>query len=209
MDDALAAAEAGAGLLGFVLVETSPRYTSPERAGEIVAALRARGVALPCVGVVATAPVEHLRQLRRQCGFDLLQVCGEDAEQAAQALGPRAILAWQVRDEAQFRLPCDLNVFACLLDAQGLERRAGNSRPWDWRRMLAWHLGRRIIVAGGLRPENVGEAVRMTRPWAVDVASGVEMRPGRKDHQAMVRFVRAVQEADHELRGGQRPPLSG
>ncbi len=200
LDDALAAAEAGADLLGFVLVPSSPRYVTPARAAEIAAALRGRGAAQLCVGVVAGLPLAQVRGCLEQGGFDLLQVHGEEAPALAAALYPRAILAIRVTGPASLEGLANCRAFACLLDARDAERREQAAAPWDWSLLKEAGLPGRAIVAGGLHPGNVAQAVRVARPWGVDVASGVEASPGRKDRGAMARFVQAVREVDADAR---------
>ncbi len=198
LDDALAAVDAGADLLGFVLVEPSPRYVSPEQVSRIVAELRRRGVTRPCVGVVAGLAVERILAIREQCGLDLVQLHGDESAEVVAALSPRVIVARRMVGAETLRELTGLLAFAYLLDARGADRRAAGPATWDWRQLRGTRLPGRIIVAGGLVPENVAEAVRVARPWGVDVASGVECAPGRKDRAAMTRFVKNVREVDDE-----------
>lgn len=200
LDDALAATEAGADLLGFVMVTTSPRYVPPQAAGEMVAALRARGVRLPTVGVVAGLALPRLQALRRDCGFDLLQLHGGEPPELAAALHPGVIVARQVRGQECIAALAAYRADAYLLDGRGAARREGTPATWDWRLLQGATLPGRVIVAGGLSPENVARAVRLSRPWGVDVASGVEHNPRRKDRVALARFVRAVRQEDARSR---------
>ncbi len=197
LEDALAAAEAGADLLGFVLVPSSPRRVTPEQAAGIVAGLRGWGVRLPCVGVVAGLTAAEVRELKGRCGFDLMQLHGEEGPEVAAALYPEAIVARTVAGPEALNDLERYRAYAYLLDARGAGPRTGPPRPWDWRLLRSLTLPGKVIVAGGLTSENVAEAVRVARPWGVDVASGVEAAPGRKDGAAMARFVRAVREVDH------------
>ena len=200
LEDALAAAKAGADLLGFVLVPSSPRRVTPEQAAGIVAGLRGCGVRLPCVGVVAGLAAVEVRELKRRCGLDLMQLHDEEAPEVAAALYPEAIVARAVAGPEALADLGRYRAYAYLLDARGPGPRTGPARPWDWRLLRSVALPGRIIVAGGLTPENVAEAVRVARPWGVDVASGVEAAPGRKDRAAMARFIRAVREVDHAVK---------
>ena len=196
--DALAAAEAGADLLGFVLVPSSARYVAPQEAARIVSEVRRHGVSRPCVGVVAGLGLGQMRAILDGCGFDLVQLHGEVGPAVARALYPRAIVVRQVRGAESLVGLEDLPAYAYLLDARGAERRSVAPATWNWRLLAGTSLARRAIVAGGLTPQNVADAVRTARPWGVDVASGVEASPGRKDHLAMVRFVEAVREVNDD-----------
>jgi len=197
LDDALAAAEAGADLLGFVLVAQSPRYVAPAQAAEIIAALRQRGVSTPCVGVVANRTVDEVRAIKSTCGFALMQLHGGEDPQVAAALYPDAIIARQVTGRDSLIRLATFRAFAFLLDAQGAERTATSRQTFDWQLVSQVSLPGRVIVAGGLCPENVGMAVRQAKPYGVDVSSGVERSPGHKDRDAIVRFIQAVHEADN------------
>ena len=152
LEDALAAAEAGADLLGFVLVRSSPRYVEAASASKIVAELHRRDVRALCVGVVAASGYLAERHWQGD-GFDLLQLHGPGAEEAAAALGPRAILAWQVTSpDALANLPA-LPVYAYLLDGHGLTRQAGERGLWDWGLLAAAKVPGRVMIAGGLNPQ--------------------------------------------------------
>ncbi len=198
LDDALAAVEAGADWLGFVLVATSPRYVAPERAREIVAGLHRRGVKAPCVGVVVGQPLTHIQALKEECGFDLIQLHGAESRDVVAALLPGVIVACQVTGAESLAALAGYPAYAYLLDARGADRRVAEPATWDWSLLRTAGLHGRIIVAGGLRPANVAQALRVARPFGVDVASGVECAPGRKDHLAMASFVRIVREVDNE-----------
>ena len=196
LDDALAAVDAGADLLGFVLVASSPRSVSLRCVDRIVGALRARGLDTPCVGVVAgMAPAQALRA-REWAGFDLMQVHDPEPGSLAAALYPHVIVARQVTGPESLAGLERVPAYAYLLDARGPERRAEAGIPWDWRLLGQARLPRRTFLAGGLHPGNVAQAVREANPYGVDVASGVEAAPGRKDRAAVQRFVRAVREVD-------------
>lgn len=198
LDDALAAVDAGANLLGFVLVESSPRYVTPAQAATIIAALRQRGIATPCVGVVANLSVARVRALKQECGFALMQLHGDEGHKMVAALYPEAIVARRVTGAASLTALARYHAFAYLLDARGAERQPGAVQTWDWRLLATAHLPGRVIVAGSLRPDNVGAAVRLARPYGVDVASGVEQAPGRKDWAAMASFIKTVREVDND-----------
>ncbi len=194
--DAEAAAAAGADLLGFVFHPASPRALRPEAARAIVAALRPRHPALAFVGVFVDRPLEEVRQVMAFVGLDLAQLHGREPPEAVAALGERGIKAVRVRDRASLEAALARyrpGVF--LLDAWDPDRAGGTGRPFPWALLEGVRIPRPWFLAGGLTPENVGEAVRRLRPWGVDVSSGVEAAPGRKDPEKVRRFVAAARAA--------------
>ncbi len=200
LEDGLHAVEAGADMLGFNFHPGSPRYVRPENCAAIVHLMRERGVHPLTVGVfVNRMPNEVLAVLDR-CGLDLAQLHGEEPPETLAALGKRAFKALRPKsaselDEALERYPERVEPPALLLDAFRPGQYGGTGRPADWK--LAGGLARRmpILLAGGLEPGNVARAVREVQPWGVDVASGVESAPGRKDADRMKAFVSAARGA--------------
>ena len=201
LDDAIVATDAGADLLGFILYPRSPRYVAPEAIASIVRGLREHTVRVPIlVGVfVNVAPVE-IQETLAMTGLDLAQLHGDEPASAFAALHGRAFKALRpaTRDQAltEADLYGTLGVTAgpqLLLDAYDPRAYGGTGQKADWDAAAAVaQRFDRMLLAGGLTPENVAEAVRAVRPWGVDVASGVETAPGRKDHAAVQRFVAAA-----------------
>lgn len=204
LEDALAAVEAGADLLGFNFYPPSPRFVSPGVCAEIVAGLRGTGVT--CVGVFVNAPLDEIQAILDACGLDLAQLSGDEPPEVVNALGKRAFKALRPANssdlEALLRLyPPRGEAPAWLLDAYRPGEYGGTGTPASWE--LASELARRapVLLAGGLRPENVAGAVRQVRPWGVDVASGVESSPPHKDVLRMKQFVQAARMAAAEGKG--------
>lgn len=184
LDDALAACAAGADALGFVFAEEARarnRYIAPEAARAIVAKLP------PFVQTVAVTVNDSLETLRGYLAFvDRVQLHGEEPPEIAAALGHRAIRVIRLQSGATPEIPAG----PVLIDAHvpGLRGGTGQTADWDTaRRIAAAHP--RVILAGGLTPENVAEAVRSVRPYAVDTSGGVEAAPGKKDHERIHRFI--------------------
>jgi phosphoribosylanthranilate isomerase len=184
LPDAHAAVEAGADALGLVFAP-SPRRIEIELARTIVAALCARIV---FVGVFRDAPIEEVNRIADQVGLDGVQLHGEESPEYCANVNRCAIKRFEIDESLRERLP-SYRVFASLLDPG-----AGSGQTFSWDQAMG--LPHRIIVAGGLTPQNVAEPVRLLGPFGVDVASGVETSPGRKDHVKMRDFIRAVREAD-------------
>ena len=200
--DARAAVQAGADLLGFNFYRPSPRYIEPAVAAEIVAALRAEsgGRAYRCVGVLVNMPLAEALALRESCGLDLLQLHGDETVEYCRALAPFALKALRPRSAAEaadgvarFGALASVGAPRFLIDASHPQLYGGTGATGDWSigRSIAERFP--ILLAGGLTPDNVGEAIRAVRPWGVDVASGVERAPRMKDERRVAAFIRAAQ----------------
>lgn len=194
VEDALAAAHAGADAVGLVFVAASPRRVSADQAAAIVAALPpfVSSVAL-FVNPTASEVSAVLETLRP----DLLQFHGEEPPEFCAAFGIPYLKAVRVRPQTD--LLQYANVYAgargLLLDAYHPSSHGGTGQRFDWD-LIPPDLTRPIILAGGLTPENVAQAVRRVRPWAVDVSSGVEVDKGIKDAGRIAQFVREVRNAE-------------
>ncbi|HXR08991.1 MAG TPA: phosphoribosylanthranilate isomerase [Candidatus Acidoferrum sp.] len=193
VDDALAAVAAGADLLGFVLWEKSPRHVSVETAREIA---RRLPPAISRVGVFVDAPVEQVMFSLRICDFAALQFHGRESPAYCQQFAVMTIKAFPVRDAASLAALSAYDTDAFLLDTQVEGRPGGTGEMFDWSLAAeAKKFDKSIFLAGGLTPQNVAAAVRAVQPFAVDVSTGVESSPGKKDHQKMRDFVAAVRAA--------------
>ncbi len=182
-EDALAAVEAGASALGFNFYSSSPRYVTPEQAGEILGVIPA-GVWK--AGVFVNAPAEETAGLAARLGLDIVQLHGESP-------APRGFRVWRavpVGPGFDVNRLDDPAAEAFLLDTASAKVYGGTGRTFDW--SVARDSARRVIIAGGLDEDNVREAIRQARPWGVDACSRLESSPGRKDHARMRRFVRAA-----------------
>lgn len=193
-EDARLAVEAGADALGLNFVPSSPRRVSEAAAGEIAAAVRGR---VELVGVVADLPPEALQRLRDQLGLDRLQLHGSEPPEVLAALLPRAYKALAMGAETDRERAARYPGDRLLLDAQVPGRLGGTGQLADWRACAAVAAERAVVLAGGLRADNVAAAIHAVRPWGVDTASGVEQHgdPRRKDAEKMAAFVRAAQGA--------------
>jgi phosphoribosylanthranilate isomerase len=195
-EDARAAARAGADAVGLNFA-LGPRKITPETGKTIVEALPR--FVTPVSLFVDAAP-EAVRETAEICGFDTVQLHGDETPEDVARLAPlRIIKAFRVSGpDVVERIPA-YRVHACLLDAAVPGRHGGTGRTFDW--AVARRLARRlpIILAGGLTPANVADAVRRVRPYAVDSASGVEGKtPGRKSAARMQAFAAAVADAFHQ-----------
>ena len=197
--DVLTAVEAGADLLGFIFHPPSPRAVTPERARAIAEAVRDGGSPVRLVGVFVDESLEDVRQTVSRCGLDYAQLHGTESTRAVAALmdgGIAVIKAFRVRGGVSPGEMARCQATAYLLDTYVAGQPGGTGRTFDWQ--LAVRAARQfpVLLAGGLTPDNVAQAVCTVRPWGVDVASGVEAAPGRKDPDQVRRFVAAVRRAD-------------
>jgi phosphoribosylanthranilate isomerase len=200
LDDALAAAEAGAGLLGFNFYPRSPRYISPQACSRITGRLAARGLRVQAVGVFVNAGRAEIEAIAGDCGLDLLQLHGDESPELLVELGPRAFKA--IRPASAADAEALLAHYgqradrpALLIDAARPGAYGGTGATGDWRLAAAIAQARPVLLAGGLKPDNVAEAIAQVRPWGVDVASGVEDSPGRKDRRQVAAFIAAARQA--------------
>ena len=192
-EEAALAVDAGADALGFNFVPGTPRCMAPEIAGAIIAGL---APFVTCVGVFLDQPLEEVLRASAVSGVGAVQLHGSEGEDFARRIPLKVIKAIPATDAAGLRRMVGYPAHAFLLDSHRAGEAGGTGRtfPWDLAREARRH--GRIVLAGGLTPENVAEAVRRVRPFAVDVASGVERRPGVKDPQKVRDFVAAVRGAD-------------
>jgi len=182
LDDARTAWQAGADLLGFIFVPASPRCIAPAQASAIIQALRGEGCQALCVGVFADAPASEVEKIAEQCRLDLVQLHGAEPPAYARALPRPVIRAHRMRGAVPWEELLSFDAWAYLLDSYHPQRAGGTGQRWAWEEMdLSAVPPARLIIAGGLTPDNVAEAVRRLHPWGVDVSSGVESRPGQKD----------------------------
>jgi len=205
LDDAQLAVEAGADALGFVFYDKSPRNIDPEKAREIVTELPAY---VEKVGVFVDDSFKHIRDVVEQVKLTAVQFYTrtwehvEDLVSAnGNAISPKLIMALPADELSQADVLIQTRILhAIMLDSGSSERSGGTGKTFDWKRahgvIQGLSLTVPVIVAGGLTPLNVGEAVKFFQPYGVDVASGVEAKPGKKDPEKVYAFVRAVREAD-------------
>lgn len=184
-DDALAAIEYGADALGFVFA-SSPRQVTPERAARIVAALPP----FICkVGVFVDRDIGEVREVMQLCNLDLAQLHGWESPGYCEALAPRVIKSFAVKDESVLAVLPPYRVAAYLLDTHDAVLKGGTGRSFDWRIAERAAGYGPVILSGGLTVANVRQAIAAGRPYAVDVSSGVEARPGVKDHAKLRDFI--------------------
>lgn len=181
--DGLHAVEQGATALGFICWPKSPRYVPADRLAEIVAAMPAHVLT---VGVFVNEPADRIRQTMAATGLTTVQLHGDESPGVAQELSWPVFKAMGVNEGATTAWPLDT---VLLLDAVDSDARGGTGQVVDWRAAATVAGRRRVILAGGLTPANVGTAIETVRPFGVDVSSGVEAAPGIKDPTRVTEFL--------------------
>ena len=194
LTDALHAVEQGATAIGFVLWPQSPRVVSVERAAEIIAELPSHVVT---GGVFVNEPVESIRAIAERAHLTAVQLHGDEPPTYADVLQWPVFRAVSVADvdEASEAWSADT---AFLVDNIDPVRRGGTGTTIDWTQAADVAHRRRVVLAGGLTPDNVASAIRAVRPFGVDVSSGVESAPGVKDFRKVTRFIANARRAFEE-----------
>jgi len=197
VDDALAAIDAGADYLGFNFYPKSPRFIEEQACADITSVLKENYPQIRLVGVFVNSPIEEVKEILDACLLDLAQLHGDETVEMLEELDGKGFKAFR-------GIPADVTGFArddapaFLVDAsvKGVYGGSGVTADWDGAAALAKKYP--LLLAGGLTPENVVEAVGRVKPWGVDVASGVESRPGFKDEAKIRAFVKAVREVESD-----------
>lgn len=192
---AVQAAEAGADAVGLMLIARSPRYVSAEQAFEILSSLPPL---VSGVAVIADMTVDAFSDLEQICPAPLVQMHGSEDDETIRRCGPGIVKAFRFDrdtiDDDLARFDAIEEIDALLIDGSA----GGEGTAFDWSALgkARERTSKPVFLAGGLDPDNVGEAIRAVRPYAVDVSSGVESAPGVKDPALMRAFCEAVREAD-------------
>jgi phosphoribosylanthranilate isomerase len=200
VEDAVEAVRLGAWAVGINHWEPGQRRCDPAIAAEIGAAVKRKA---EVVGVFVNSTLDEIARAAEDESLSLIQLHGDEGLQfcreASRRTGCGVIKALRVRSRADVQAARSFRVDYHLLDAHRAGVPGGTGESFDWDLLAARRSDVPLIVAGGLRPGNVGEAIAVTRPFAVDVASGVEAEPGVKDHELMAAFSEAANAAGAEL----------
>jgi len=197
LPDALTAIEAGADYLGFNFYPKSVRFIEKSACAEITSVLKREHPQIKLVGVFVNSSVEEIKDVLQTCHLNLAQLHGDETPEIFFQLAPHAFRAFRGIPESNAGYERD-EAPAMLIDAAVKGVYGGSGVTADW--SAAAELAKKypLLLAGGLTPENVADAVRQVRPWGVDVASGVESAPGEKDAEKMSAFVKAVREVENK-----------
>ncbi len=188
--DANAAIQAGADALGFLFAPQSQRYIAPEKARDIIQTLPPF---IAAVGVFVNETAETIAAIQKNCRLAAVQLHGEEPPELCKAISGKTIKAFRLRSPETIAGASAFPADAWLFDSYAPAQRGGTGRPfnWEWIRRAA-PLPRPFLIAGGLTSDNVGDCIKTLRPYAVDVSSGVEDEPGKKNADKMSRFAAAV-----------------
>ncbi|MBN2271908.1 MAG: phosphoribosylanthranilate isomerase [Sedimentisphaerales bacterium] len=181
-DDAVAAMDMGADLLGFNFYPQSPRYLLPDAAAAIIRKLPAF---IDTAGVFVNASLDEIRRTIDLCHLNWVQLHGDETPEFCRSLDSvnvRTMKALRVKDATDIKNAEEFFTDAILLDAFDPQRYGGTGITFDWN--IVGHIGKRVFLAGGINPDNVAEAVKLG-VYGIDVCSGVEAKPGEKDHEKM------------------------
>jgi phosphoribosylanthranilate isomerase len=193
-EDAELAVSLGAWAIGFILWPQSKRVADPAIAAGIARTMRRR---VELVGVFVNPTLDDVVHANEAIGFTHVQLHGDEGPAfctaVAERTGARVIKALRIGSGADIRAAARYHTDFHLLDAAAGAAYGGTGRTWDWRLLAQRHSSVPMILSGGLDPGNVAEAVAAARPWAVDVASGVESAPGIKDPAKVEAFIAAAQ----------------
>jgi phosphoribosylanthranilate isomerase len=208
LEDAREAARLGAWAIGLIHHRASPRFCEPAAAAEIGGALKRQ---LEVVGVFVNATLDEIVRAAEDEALTMVQLHGDEGpvfcQEAARRTGCRVIKAIRVRSAAEVQAASAYHTDFHLFDAHRSGLPGGSGESFDWELLRGRSTPIPPILSGGLRPENVGDGISATRPYAVDVATGVELRPGVKDHERMAAFFDAAQVA--ATRSGAIEELAG
>ena len=185
MEDALSAVDYGAGALGFVFFEKSPRYITPDKAREIISRMPPF---VTTVGVFVNEEVARINEIMGIAGIDILQLHGDEKPDACN-ICHRVIKAFRVKNFTDLKPLENYRCSAFLLDTYSPESFGGTGQIFNWDIAVEAKRFGRIVLSGGLNPDNIEKAVTYVRPYAVDVSSGIEENKGKKDLKKMKAFI--------------------
>lgn len=189
LKDALFAVEQGADAVGFIFYKKSPRAVTMKTVREIIAKLPPL---VDTVGVFVNESADRVNKIADYCGLDLVQLHGEESPAFCRKIRRRVVKAFRVRDLQSIKQLEKFPVSGFLLDTFSDDLHGGTGKTFDWNLALPAKKIGPVILAGGLTPRNIGQAVRQVHPYGVDVCSGVEKSPGIKDHEKVRAFMKNI-----------------
>lgn len=199
LEDAMMACEYGADLLGFNFYQVSPRYIQPTLCAKLVAEIKISFPQVTLVGVFVNMHVSTVKNILQDCGLDLAQFHGDEDSASFQPFRDKAFKAFRGIPDEETIIDFISNERttppAFLVDSSVAGLYGGSGQAGDWNAAALISKKYSLLLAGGLRPENVTNAINQVRPWGVDTASGVESKPGEKNSEKLKLFIQAVRTA--------------
>jgi phosphoribosylanthranilate isomerase len=193
-EDAFCAVECGAAAIGFIFYEASPRYITPEKARLIIEKLPEKIIS---VGVFVNEKASAVKRIVQCCGLDFIQLHGDESGEYCQNFPPGMIIkAIELCDEKDLNKATQYNCAALLVDSRYAGLYGGTGRKANWDLALRIKSKKQLILSGGLNEDNVKESLQIVAPQALDFNSGVEIKPGKKDHKKIARIMEIVREAN-------------
>ncbi|MBI4229162.1 MAG: phosphoribosylanthranilate isomerase, partial [Deltaproteobacteria bacterium] len=189
LDDAFLAVDLGADALGFIFYKNSKRFICSEDALRIISELPPF---VTTVGVFVNQELEELKSIKKDVGFDLFQLHGDENQDYCRELGNTVIKAIRVKDSVNQKEIDSFPVQAFLFDTYSTIDFGGTGRSFNWELLKGLTFSKSVILSGGLTPENVADAIEIVCPYAVDVSSGVEDYPRKKNPVKLKAFIEAV-----------------
>ncbi len=186
IDDARVAVEAGADMIGLIFYPPSPRYVTPEQAQDIVASLPS---SIPAIGVFVNEDAETISRIVHDTGVQGVQLHGTEAPELCHQLSWPVFKTFRFTADVRPEMMRCYHVEAFLIEGFHAGYHGGSGTQADWPLVASLRRYGRIILAGGLTPDNVGDAIRVVCPYAVDVCTGVEAEPGKKDWDKVRTFI--------------------
>lgn len=191
LKDALWAVECGADAIGFIFYKKSPRSVTPKTAKEICSKLPPF---VNRVGVFVNETAEKINRIVERCGLNVVQLHGDESPAFCRKIKTRVVKAVRVKDSASLKELSKYEVDGFLLDTYKPDQWGGTGKVFDWELAERANKYGPVIIAGGLKPRNVKAAIKKVQPYGVDVSSGVEESPGKKDPKKVKAFLKAVRE---------------
>ena len=189
MEDAMLACEWGADALGFIFYRKSKRYIAPEIARSVISSLPPF---ITTVGVFVNHSLEEIIAIKDKTAINMVQLHGDETPEFCSLVPLKVIKAIRVKDNLDVDKVAQYPVQAILFDTYSDAEYGGTGKSFNWEILQNISNLSNIILSGGLSPENVAQAISTVKPYAVDVSSGVEESPGKKDHMKLKKFIEAV-----------------
>lgn len=193
LEDALYAADCGADALGFIFYPKSPRFIEKTKAKEIISKLPPF---ITTVGVFVNESIENIVNTVHECNINIVQLHGDETPDYCSKLPVKAIKAIRVKDEDSLKKMTEYKTSTFLLDAYSEYSYGGTGKIFNWDLAIKAKGYGRIILSGGLTPDNVREGIKKVKPYAVDVSSGVEEMEGKKSKEKVREFIERVRSLD-------------